>query len=218
MLNNYLKAQYNAYLISYLNQLLDIEIKNDKKEFKCPICKREESALIYPNQKTKFYCLEPACNFKGDLFDLIKKTKNPKFTDNDVASFLTHKFKIVVKDDINEILKMYSKNKFTIFPLEPESKNPQKSFMWTEKLYIDSKIWKDWADRGYNLGLKILSSVISEINSIFLSISCFPLPISCLIFRVKRKENGFLLNPTFILLPENAVIIPVDANLWRFII
>ena len=155
MLNNYLKAQYNAYLISYLNQLLDIEIKNDKKEFKCPICKREESALIYPNQKTKFYCLEPACNFKGDLFDLIKKTKNPKFTDNDVASFLTHKFKIVVKDDINEILKMYSKNKFTIFPLEPESKNPQKSFMWTEKLYIDSKIWKDWVERGYGLALRL---------------------------------------------------------------
>lgn len=151
----YIKAQYNQYLIKYLNILLDTDIKNDKKEFLCPICKKESSALIYPNNVTKFYCVSPECNFKGDLFDLIKATKNSKFSDEDIADYLKHKFKIEVKDDVNELLKLYEKNKFTLFPLEPESKNPQKGFMWTEKLYTDSKLWKEWVDRGYGLGLRL---------------------------------------------------------------
>ena len=83
-MNLYIKNQYNLYLIQYLQELLNIEIKGDKKEFECPICHREK-ALIYPNNKTKFYCVHPDCNFKGDIFDLIKKVKNPKFKDEDVS-------------------------------------------------------------------------------------------------------------------------------------
>ena len=139
-MNPYIKAQYNQHLIPYLENLLSTKIKGDKKEFVCPICKKEESALIYPNQVTKFYCVDPDCGFKGDIFDLIRKTKNPKFKDEDIADYLTHKFKIEVKNDIDELLKLYNKNKFTLFPLEPESKNPQKGFMWTENLYTDPQI------------------------------------------------------------------------------
>lgn len=162
-MNSYVKMQFNQHLVDYLNRLLHIEIKNDKKAFKCPVCNREESALIYPNNTTKFYCNHPECNFKGDIFDLIRKLKNPKFADEDIADYLKHKFKIVVKDDINEILKLYEKNEFCLFPLEPESKNPQKGFMWTEKEYKDSKIWKDWIDRGYGLALRLgkVSNVIA---------------------------------------------------------
>lgn len=154
-MNSYIKMQYNQYLIPYLNQSLNIEIKNDKTNFICPICKQEESALIYPNNNTKFYCVSPECKFKGDLFDLIKKTRNPKFADEDVAEYLKHKFQIVIKDDIDELLNLYEKNNFTLFPLEPESKFPQKGFMWTEKIYKDIKVWKDWVDRGYGLGLRL---------------------------------------------------------------
>jgi hypothetical protein len=153
----YLKAQYNQYLVEYLEHLtdIDIKIKNDKIPFGCPICNKAESALIYPNNKTKFYCLNPECNFKGDIFDLVRKIKNPKFKDEDIADYLIHKFKIEIKDNIDDLLKLYSKNKFTLFPLESNSKNPQKGFMWTEKLYIDPQIWKDWIDRGYGLALRL---------------------------------------------------------------
>ena len=161
-MNLYIKTQYNQHLISYLNQLLNIQIKNDKKAFICPICKKEESALIYPNNITKFYCVDSVeCGFKGDIFDLIKKVKNPKFKDEDVADYLTHKFKIKVKDDINELLKLYDKNKFTLFPIQQgqeiskENKRPVPGFMWTEKLYTDPVIWKDWIDRGYGLALRL---------------------------------------------------------------
>ena len=158
---SYLKVQYNQYLVKYLEQLLNIEIKNVKKSFVCPICKKEESALIYPNNISKFYCLNPECNFKGDIFELIRATKNIKFKDDDIADFLKHKFKIEIKDDINDLLKMYEKNKFTLFPLQQGSDIPEKNkqpipgFMWTEKLYTDSKNWKDWIDRGYGLALRL---------------------------------------------------------------
>lgn len=162
-MNLYIKNQYNQYLVPYLNKLLDTEIKNDKKEFKCPICNKEESALLYPNNKTKFYCNSPECNFKGDIFDLIKKTKNPNFNDEDIADYLRHKFNITIKDDINDLLKLYEKNNFCLFPLEPASKNPQKGFMWTEKEYKEIKIWRDWVERGYGLGLRLgkVSNVIA---------------------------------------------------------
>jgi len=168
-MNLYLKNQYNQYLIQYLNELLNIEIKSDKKGFQCPICHEEEKALIYPNNNiTKFYCINPECNFKADIFDLIKKIKNPKFSDEDVADYLKHKYKIEVKDDIDDLLKLYEKNNFTLFPLEPESKNPQKGFMWTEKPYTDPQIWKDWIDRGYGLALrlgKVSNTIAIDIDS-----------------------------------------------------
>jgi len=154
-MNLYLKNQYNQYLIQYLQEILSIKIKDDKQTFSCPVCK-EEQAQIYPNNITNFYCNHPECSFKkGDIFDLIKAVKNPKFTDEDVASYLSHKYKFTVKDDIDDLLKMYEKNKFTLFPLEPASKNPQSGFMWTDKLYTDAKIWKEWVDRGYGLGLRL---------------------------------------------------------------
>lgn len=167
-MNLYIKNQYNQYLIQYLQELLDIQIKDDKKEFLCPICKKEQSALIYPNNVTKFYCLSPECGFKGDIFDLVKKTKNPKFSDEDVSEYLKHKYKVVIKDDVDDLIALYEKNHFALFPLEPESKNPQKGFMWTEKIYRDSKIWKDWVDRGYGLGLrlgKVSNTVAIDIDS-----------------------------------------------------
>jgi len=161
-MNIYKKQQYLPVLVEYLNALLNTKIKGDKKEFECPICHKEQ-ALLYPNNLTKFYCNHPECNFKGDVFDLIKKTKNPDFSDDDIADYLSHKFKIEIKDDINELLKMYEKNNFCLFPLEPESKNPQKGFMWLDKVYKDSKIWTEWVERGYGLALRLgkISNVIA---------------------------------------------------------
>lgn len=151
----YIRAQYAEYLSEYLEKLLNIIIKNDKTTFSCPVCKMEDRAQLYPNNANKVICYNPDCTFKkGDIFDLIKALKNPKFNDEDVAEYLKHKFKIVVKDDVDQLLKLYDKNKWCLFPLEPNSKNPQQGFMWTEKLYTDPVIWKDWIDRGYGLALR----------------------------------------------------------------
>ena len=155
-MNPYIKAQINAYLTEYLEKLLDIPIKNDRVKFSCPVCKMEEKAQLYPNNNTKFICYNPVCSFKkGDLFDLIKALKNPKFSDEDVEEYLKRKLKITVKDDVDDLLKLYDKNKFTLFPLEPCTKDPKFGFMWTEQLYTDPVIWKDWIERGYGLGLRL---------------------------------------------------------------
>ncbi|KKM68305.1 hypothetical protein LCGC14_1462160, partial [marine sediment metagenome] len=110
---------------------------------------------MYPNNPTKFYCNHPECSFKkGDIFDLIKAVKNPKFTDEDVASDLSHKYKITVKDDIDDIFKMYVKNSWCLFPTGAGSKRPVDGFMWEEKEHKDPKIWKEWIDRGYGVALR----------------------------------------------------------------
>lgn len=158
----YIKAQINAYLKEYLEKLLGVEIKNDRTKFSCPVCKMPEKAQLYPNNDSKFNCYNPECTFKkGDLFDLIKATKNIKFKDEDVAEYLKRKFNIVINDDVDDLLKLYDKNKFTLFPLQqgedlPEkNKRPVPGFMWLEKLYTDPKIWKEWVDRGYGLALRL---------------------------------------------------------------
>jgi len=153
-MHNHIKNQYAQVLVEYLKDLLSTEIKNDKSAFPCPVCKRE-TAFLYPNQKTNFYCNHPECNFKGDIFDLIRKTKKPDFSDADIAVYLQHKFQVEIKDDINDILSLYKKNNFSLFPLEPNSKTPQKGFMWTEKNYKDPEIWKEWVDRGYGLAIRL---------------------------------------------------------------
>lgn len=149
-------------LVEYLESLLSIKISNDRKEFKCPVCGKE-TAFLYPNQTIKFYCNHPDCEFKGDVFDLVRKTKNKNFSDEDIADYLSHKFTIEIKDDVQDILKLYEKNKFCLFPLEPESKNPQKGFMWKDRLYKEPKLWNDWVDRGYGLALRLgkVSNVVA---------------------------------------------------------
>src|SRR3989304_7497516 len=127
-MNLYIKNQFKEYLSEYLKQDYGIEGLTDKKSFLCPLCK-ENSATLYPNNVHGFYCTTPHCSFQGDIFDLIKKAKNSKFKDEDVADYLSHKFKIEVKDDINELLKLYAKNNLCLFPLEPGTKDPQKGFM-----------------------------------------------------------------------------------------
>lgn len=154
-INNYQKSQYRQYLTEYLDKQFGIVIKNSKNQFDCPVCKQEETAVIYPNNTTKFYCSHPECNFKGDIFDLIRKTKKAKLSDNDIVDFLDHKLNIKIKEDINDILKFYEKNNFCLFPLESDSKDPKYGFMWKEKNYTNIKVWKDWIDRGYGLGLRL---------------------------------------------------------------
>jgi hypothetical protein len=162
-MNAYIKNQYNQYLIQYLQEILGIEIKGDKQTFSCPVCK-EEQAQLYPNNVTKFYCNDPKCSFKkGDIFDLVKTLKNPKFSDEDVASYLSHKYKIEIKDDIDDIFKMYVKQGFCLFPTGTGDKRPVSGFMWEEKEHKDPKIWKEWLDRGYGLAIRLgeVSGVIA---------------------------------------------------------
>ena len=163
-MNLYIKNQYQQYLLEYLKQQHGIEIKNLKTPFNCPICKTDESATINPANNTKFYCISPECSFKkGDIFDLVKKTKNPRFKDEDVAHYLSHKYKIEITDDIKDILRLYEKNNFCMFPLEPGTKDPQQGFMWLKKEYKSAKIWHDWVERGYGLAIRLgkVSKVIA---------------------------------------------------------
>jgi len=155
-MNSYIKNQYKQYLVEYLKQQHDIEMKNLKNPFTCPICNTEDSATIYPNNVTKFLCVSPECTFKeGDIFELVRKTKNPKFKDEDVAHYLIHKYKIEITDDIKDLLRLYEKNNLCMFPLEPGTKDPQQGFMWLDKEYKSAKIWHDWIDRGYGLAIRL---------------------------------------------------------------
>ena len=163
-MNLYIKNQYSQYLLEYLEREYDIKITVKQKPFKCPICQTDESATIYPNKTTKFYCVSPECTFKeGDIFELVRKTKNPKFTDEDVAHFLSHKYKFPISHDIESLLDLYSKNNLCIFPLEAGTKTPQKGFAWADKEYRDKKIWADWVERGYGLAIRLgkVSKVIA---------------------------------------------------------
>lgn len=153
-MNSYIKGQFRKYLSEYLTKVHNVKITKNNN-FDCPCCDQENTATIYPNNTTKFYCLNPECSFKGDVFELIRKTKNSNMNDDKIADYLSHKLNIKLKESIDNLLDFYEKNNFCLFPIEPGTKEPQRGFKWLDKNHTNKTVWKDWTDRGYGLGLRL---------------------------------------------------------------
>ncbi|MDP2672859.1 MAG: bifunctional DNA primase/polymerase [Nanoarchaeota archaeon] len=162
-MNPYKKNQIKQYLTKYLNKQFGIEIKNSKNKFGCPICKSEETAVIYPNNITKYHCYHPKCNFKGDIFDLIRKTKNPKMTDEDIADFLNQKLEITIQDELKDIFDMYVKNGFCLFPIAKGTKIPTIK-EWQNSEHKNPDEWMEWINENQDLGLNIGKSNICIVD------------------------------------------------------
>jgi len=162
-MTTYIKNQYRRYLVKYLEKEFGTTIKNSKNQFTCPICKKDECATIYPNNPTKFYCLHPECNFKGDIFDLIRKTKNSKFKDNDIIDYLNHKFDIEIQDEIDDIFRMYEQNAFSLFPIAKGTKIPTLK-EWQKSEHKNPEDWKQWIENNQEVGLNIGTSNVCVID------------------------------------------------------
>lgn len=153
-MNNYKKRQYKVYLPKYLEKEFGIVIKNKRNKFQCPVCHKDETATIYPNNITKMFCLSPDCSFKGDIFDLVKKTKNSKLNDEKIADFLNHTLDITIQDELKEIFDLYEKNNFCLFPVAKNSKIPTIK-EWQKSENRNRQEWIEWVENNQNIGLNL---------------------------------------------------------------
>jgi len=167
------KNVIRTYLIDYL-KLIDPNFKvNGKKNlFNCPICKKDNTANVFPLNGNRICCLDPKCEFRGDIFDLVKRTKQSlaQADDDTIIEYLKHKLNIQIKDDTEEILNKYKEAGFALIPLKGGYKDPNEnkkplssSIEWQKSEYKNPKIWHDWLERGYNIGLNLgkVSNVIA---------------------------------------------------------
>lgn len=148
----------SKYIIPYIEIINGEKIDKRQKQFKCPDCKNEKhSASIYPVGSNTMVCYRPECNFNGDIFDLVRKIeKNKDLKDDDIRPFLTKLLKIqIVEPDYKE-LDLYFENEWYLFPvMQNASKAPIKNFKWTEDSTTNRKLWMDWINRGYGLGVEL---------------------------------------------------------------
>jgi len=129
---------------------------NEKDLLKCPLnCSQDLTAHFVHNQ---LKCYNPACPGAGDIFNMAKTLKpNLKdLTDSDIAEIIKYKLNIRFIDDTEDLIKRYAEAGFALIPLNPNSKIPLKGTTeWQNTEYKNPVVWKDWIDRGYNLGLNL---------------------------------------------------------------
>jgi len=162
-----------THLVDYLKlENPEFKVNGRKNLFDCPICHKENTANIFPLESHNICCLDPICSFRGDIFELIKRTKQ-SFKDADdekIIEYLKHKLKIEIKDDTPEILNKYVEAGFALIPLKSGYKDPNEnkkplssSIEWQKSEYKNIKVWEDWLERGYNIGLNLgkVSNVVA---------------------------------------------------------
>ena len=88
------KSIIKTYLIDYLKFINpNFKVSSKKNLFDCPICSKENTANIFPPESHKICCLDPECEFRGDIFELIKKTKQSlaQADDETIIEYLKYK-------------------------------------------------------------------------------------------------------------------------------
>jgi len=165
------KSIIKTYLIEYLKFInKDFKVNGKKNLFDCPICHEENTANIFPPESHKICCLDPICEFRGDIFDLVRKTKLSlsKANDEPIIEYLKHKLHIEIKDDTKIILNKYKDADFALIPLKGGRKITKENKEalegeWQKSEHKNPKIWYDWLERGYGIGLNLgkVSNVIA---------------------------------------------------------
>jgi hypothetical protein len=145
----------NSYLFDYLKRTYKDQKITDKTTIMCPLgCSDKPTAQIL---NSIFSCFNPECEGAKDIFDLIRKTKTSceDWSDDQICDYVKTILGLEFFDDTEELIKIYSKANFCLFPTEPKSKLPQKGFKWADKEYKNPELWRDWVDRGYGLALRL---------------------------------------------------------------
>jgi len=168
------KGQIKTYLLDYFkSENPNLKFVGDKDLFCCPICQKSEpTANFYPKNKNKIHCFNPVCNFTGDIFDLVRKTKKnfSDSDDNEIGTYLIHKLKIKIKNEIDDLIQLYKDADFALIPLIGGHSDPKMNKIpikeakeWEKSCHKNPVIWKDWIERGYNIGLNLgkVSNVIA---------------------------------------------------------
>ncbi len=148
------KREIRSLILDYLKKRVPNFTKKGKM-FTCPKCKDEKlTANIFPENSGKVHCFEPACKFKGDIFDVARLLDyEGDISDEEIAEFLKEEFKIITNKDVEKLLEKYKGWGWDLVPIAHGAKNPiEKS--WTEKSHKDIKEWQTWLESGLGLGCK----------------------------------------------------------------
>lgn len=154
-----------SYLIELLKKFFpDFEVPKNNKLITCPICNEKESANLFPLNANKINCFNPDCKGSYDIFGLLRaiKPSMENLTDNALADYLVSFLKIHLTNTLDNLLKKYEQAGFALIPLRTNSKMALED-NWQKSKHKNKNVWKDWIDRGYNIGLNLgkVSNVIA---------------------------------------------------------
>lgn len=165
-----LKNIIKSHLLDYIKKVNPETEVNDKKNFTCPKCEAEkQTAQLYMDKIT---CFNPECKYDVDIFQYVKET-NTSFKgsdDDDISDYIQHLLNIDIKDDTDNLIKNYSDAGFALIPLVGGHSDPKMNKVpikeaqaWQKSSHKNPTIWKDWIERGYNIGLNLgkVSNVVA---------------------------------------------------------
>ena len=151
------KAIIEGYLLVYLKKKnIPIKISGKVTMIECPYCKKQPMSCTIPPRCTFINCFN--CNAKKKtIIDLVRDLDKIEGEDN-IIQYIKDLLNLdmVTKKDtekINEVLKFYKENNFSIVPCVKNDKKPIEKD-WCNKDHKDIEEWKQYLSDGINIGLK----------------------------------------------------------------
>jgi len=108
---------------------------------------KSPTATTIPGTDNKIYCLQ--CNWKGNVYDIVRLLENKPMTDGEVMDFLINSLKL---DNYPE-LELYQKYGWSFLPIAKNGKIPLEKD-WTNKTHKDKSEILKWIEGGLNLGIR----------------------------------------------------------------
>jgi len=162
------KRLINSKIYEYL-KLKEWTLKKSGKlvMVKCPVCNKDPmSASVIPNVNV-VHCIP--CNKDFDIIDFVKiiEAEFSSKSDEDIYTHLKEILDIKIQtqndnDNNAKLFEMYQKNGFSLTPLYKNSNDPGRpqygkapiEESWQLKEHKDPVEWKDWIDKGLNVGIR----------------------------------------------------------------
>ncbi len=142
--------------LEYLkNKIPDFEKTQKKGQilFTCPNVGNHKykgkspTATTIPGSDNKIYCLQ--CNWKGNVYDIVRLLENNSMTDGEVMNFLINSLKL---DNYPE-LELYQKYGWSLLPIAKNGKIPLEKD-WTNKTHKEKSEILKWIESGLNIGVR----------------------------------------------------------------
>ena len=195
-MNHNTKSQIRANLLNYLQKNVP-NFQKKGKMFTCPFQDKHEkkdelSANEFPEGSHKIHCFDPACGFKGDVFDVCRKLEmgDDDISNDEVAEYLAEDMKIKTDNVLEKLFDKYVELGWDMVPVAKGSKASNIEKEWQKKSHTDKNEWIDWISSKINMGVQ----TGKKSNMFIVDIDAMPSELKNKIYskkaNAKEKEEG----------------------------
>jgi len=159
-MNSNMKHQIRANLLNYLQKNVP-NFQKKGKMFTCPFQDKHEktnelSANVFPEGSHNIHCFDPACGFKGDIFDVCRKLEmnDDDVSNDEIAEYLANDMNVKTDMVLEKLFSKYAELDWDMVPVAKGSKASNIEKEWQLKSHKDKNEWLDWIYAKINMGVQ----------------------------------------------------------------